>query len=294
MYNVLIVGGDKRNKLLSDILDKQIFKVTVYGFNPDTNFGKDIILTENAPDEVKKADVVIFGLPVTKDGVTAYCQREENKIYLKDLNENFKENALILGGRVTDEVKEIFGGKIIDYTKRDDFAYLNAVPTAEGAIEAAMRNSQKTIHGSLCMVTGFGRCSEILALTLKSMGARVHIYARSVKDISHSEALGFESFNLSQLAKLSYNYDIIFNSVPFGIFTKDSVKTIDPDCIFVDIASAPGGIEKDADKSNFNYMFLPGLPGKYSPYTAAGIIEKVILKIMYENGKDAYRWISKD
>ena len=45
-----------------------------------------------------------------------------------------------------------------------------------------------------------------------------------------------------------------------------------------------------ADK-NINYVFLPGIPGKYSPYTAAEIILKTIENIIAESGKDAKLWI---
>lgn len=294
MYSALIVGGDNRNKLLADILDRQIFSVNVLGFNKNIKFSEDVVFAENLAHAARDADIIIFGLPVSLDGKTVYCPLGNKEIYLSDICKVPKDNALILGGRVTAEVNEIFDSKIIDYTKRDDFAYLNAVPTAEGAIEAAMQKSQKTIHGSLCMVTGFGRCSEILALTLKSMGADVHVYARSAKDLSHCEALGFKAFHLNELDNRAGIYDMVFNSVPFGIFTKECTDGLNPNCIFIDIASAPGGIAEDVCKSDLNYMFLPGLPGKYSPYTAAQIIEKVILKIMYENGKDAYRWILRD
>ena len=56
---------------------------------------------------------------------------------------------------------------------------------------------------------------------------------------------------------------------------------------FADIASAPGGADADEAKARgINYLFLPGLPGKYSPVTAAQIIFKTITNI----GKEANLW----
>ncbi len=294
MYSALIVGGDHRNKFLADILNRRIFNVAVCGFGDDIIFKDDIIRTTNPAKSASMADVIIFGLPMSTDMIKAYCPLGNDDIYIREIIDSTKEGAIIAGGRIKDEISTNCKPPIFDYSKRDDFAYFNAVPTAEGAIEKAMSLSQRTIHGSLCMVTGFGKCSEILAMTLKSMGAIVHVFARSARDLAHSESLGFSSFHLNSLAESISAYDMIFNSVPFGIFTNECTKKIKPECIFIDIASAPGGINEDACKTNLNYSFLPGLPGRYSPYTAAQIIEKVILTIMRESGKDAYRWILRD
>lgn len=291
MYRILVVGGDKRNIYLAGILNRKIFEVSVCGFDESVRFTNDITVADDIKKAASTSDVIVFGLPMSHDNITVNSPYSQKCIYIADIIGNAKKDAVITGGRVNAEIKEKYKCDIWDYAKRDDFAYLNAVPTAEGAIEAAMQLSPCTIHGSLCMVTGFGRCAEVLALTLRAMGARVHVFARSAKDLSHAEALGFNSYHLAQLASLSKDYDMIFNSIPFGIFTSECIDNIKPSCIFTDIASAPGGISEDADKSKIKYNFLPGLPSRYSPCTAAQIIEKVIMTIMRESGKDAYGWL---
>ena len=55
-----------------------------------------------------------------------------------------------------------------------------------------------------------------------------------------------------------------------------------------------GGRMGDANmalKRDINYMFLPGIPGKYSPSSAADIILTTIENIIAESGKDANQWI---
>ena len=126
---------------------------------------------------------------------------------------------------------------------------------------------------------------------VKAFEANVHIYARSIKDLSHAAACGFESRHLDFMAENINQYDIIFNSVPFGIFNADHVKNMKKECIFADIASAPGGIAKNAPKEKINYKFLPGLPGSYSPVSAAEIIKKVVMTLIREKGKDARQWL---
>lgn len=289
MYHILVAGGDERNIYLANLLKSEDCKVSVCGFGRNVHFDDDIIRVKNMRESASLYDLIVLPLPVSSDNITLNTPGSDKSIYISDILDFARKDCIITGGRISKDIQEKYENLIIDYSKRDDFAYLNSVPTAEGAIRAAMKESKKTISGSKCMVTGFGRCSESLALLLKAMGAKVHVYARSIKDLSHAMALGFESFHLSELKSNAAYYDIIFNSVPFGIFTRECTDRINKNSVFIDIASAPGGIACDAGKENLNYHFLPGLPGKYSPYTAAEIIKKVISAIMSESGKDALR-----
>ena len=62
--------------------------------------------------------------------------------------------------------------------------------------------------------------------------------------------------------------------------------------LIADLASMPGGTNpQTAEQKNINYVFLPGIPGKYSPASAADIILKTIENIIAESGKDAKLWI---
>lgn len=52
-------------------------------------------------------------------------------------------------------------------------AVLNAIPTAEGAIQIAMEEMPVTIHGSKALVLGFGRVGKTLAKMLDGIGAKL-------------------------------------------------------------------------------------------------------------------------
>lgn len=287
MYHILVAGGDERNIYLAKLLSEENCKVSVCGFDNSVNFEPNIERVSDIKKSSSMSDLIILPLPVTKNNIILNTPYSSESIYISDILNYAKKGSVITGGRVN----EGLASSVIDYSKRDDFSYLNSVPTAEGAIEAAMKESKKTIAGSVCMVTGFGKCAESLAHLLKAINAKVHIYARSIKDLSHASSLGFESYHISEIETQISRYDLIFNSVPFGIFNKECTDKINKNSVFIDIASAPGGIDCDVDKENINYHFLPGLPGKYSPYTAAEIIKKVILTIVRESGKDALRWL---
>lgn len=290
MKRILIAGGDKRNIYLARILDTEGFEVKACGFDLGVNLGGNIEIATNAKKAAMQSDVIIFGLPASFDNITVNTPHCEDCIYLCDILNSANKNAVIAGGRISEELIKKYGKEIIDYSKRDDFAYLNAVPTAEGAIKACMDELPRTIFGIKCAVTGFGKCAEVLSVMLKSLNADPVVFARSAKDLAHSKALGIKSFHLTDLPAMSKDFDAVFNTVPFGIFSEECINNLKKDCVFIDIASAPGGICNDSLKEKIKYKFLPGLPGKYSPYTAAEIIKNVILTIIRESGKDAYGW----
>lgn len=286
MHHILVAGGDKRNVFLAEILKNDGHKVSVCGFNEETLFPEGIERISDIKNAMSLFDIIVLPLPLSFDGITLNTPYGNDCIYIDDILRYAKKECVVVGGRVGNEILAKYPF-VTDYSKREDFAFLNAVPTAEGAIEAAMKETNKTLWGAKCMVTGFGKCARVLAMKLKSLMCEVHIFARSARDLAHAQCLGFKTFHLNSLKCEACNYDMIFNTVPFGIFGEAEVENMQNSTLFIDIASAPGGIAEDADKSKLSYRFLPGLPGKYSPYTAAEIIKKVISAILLEKGKGA-------
>lgn len=73
---------------------------------------------------------------------------------------------------------------VIDILKKEELAVLNSIPTAEGAIEVAMKNSEITLHNSRVLILGFGRIGKVLAKMLHGIGAKVYVEARKEEDFS--------------------------------------------------------------------------------------------------------------
>lgn len=62
--------------------------------------------------------------------------------------------------------------------KREELAVLNTIATAEGAIEIAIANTNKILHGSNVLVLGFGRIGKVLARKLAGLSTKVTCAAR--------------------------------------------------------------------------------------------------------------------
>lgn len=159
----------------------------------------------------------------------------------------------------------------------------NAVPTAEGAIEIAMSETPITLHGSKCLVTGYGRIGKILAKMLRGIGAKVSVEARKYADLALIEGHSCEAIALGELAHHVGEYDIIFNTVPTMLFDREILCKVKKDALIIDLASRPGGVDFDAAAElGVKVIWALSLPGKVAPVSAGAIIKDTIVNVLKE------------
>ena len=67
---------------------------------------------------------------------------------------------ILLAGSVAAPLKEelVQKTRLVITGDDEELALLNAIPTAEGAIQKAMELSMVTLHGSNALIFGLGRC----------------------------------------------------------------------------------------------------------------------------------------
>ncbi len=261
MKRVLIVGGDRRLKILKNHLEKENFYVETLGLFPDDN------------GEVQKCDILIFPVPTTKDRETVFCPLTNRKIYLKDL-ENQISNQLILC------CNHKFEGKnFIDYNTLDSFAILNAVPTAEGAIETIIHETDYTLWQSKVLVIGYGRVGKIMADRLKALGADVTVSARKPRDFAFLSAFGYKYINTEKLGDMYLDFNIIINTVDFPVLSDKALKNCPAD-LLMDLSSK-GGFDLNYAKALGFKAFKPGgIPGVTAPVTAGSILAKTVTELI--------------
>lgn len=161
----------------------------------------------------------------------------------------------------------------------------NAIPTAEGALQYAMENSQITLHGSKCIVLGFGRCGKVLAHMLKGIGVDLSVEARSLSDLAYIESYGYTPVPLSELSQYLNQYDFIFNTVPTMILDEEKLNKVKKDCLIIELASQAGGVDFNIAKNlGIKIINAQSLPGKVASETAAKIIFDTILNVSSEMG----------
>lgn len=174
--------------------------------------------------------------------------------------------------------------KTIDLSTREDFAYLNAIPTAEGAICTALNNFDTSLYYSNILITGFGRVAKILADRLSGLKCKITIAARSAKDLSLAAALGYNTVDISNLINEVNRFDLIFQTIPFKVLTSDILSKIKESCMIVELSSKSVGTDTEyAVSKELSLINAAALPEKISPITAANILTECVLKIITEN-----------
>lgn len=286
--NFGIIGGDKRQLALACGLLEDGFKVFVAGFESVDSLPPGCS-SMNFQQLARRSDRIILPVPLTKDNIHLHAPHSREPI---PLDESFA--AALSMKKVYCSMSMVLlntsslwtNADVYNYADREDFAIKNAVPTAEGAIEIAMRKYPSTIHGSKCLVTGFGRIGKVLSRMLSGLGADVTVSARRPSDIAWIQAAGFKAILTANILQTPFHhYNLIFNTIPKMIFDHQTLKEISPRAIIIDLSSAPGGIDFEA-ASDLGITTIKGfgLPGKVAPVAAGSIIKETIYNIIKEEG----------
>lgn len=283
---LLILGGDMRIVKMADSFQASGYDVLVYGFGGDVTFNPGVKRAENLEDGIEYADIIITGLPITTDNVTVNSPLFDGEIYFYEVFKCMRENQILIGGKIPENIFKlgnVYKIKVIDYFTREELTVLNSIPTAEGAIEIAMREMPITLHSSKCLVLGFGRIGKILSNMLRGIGAEVFAEARKHEDLAWIKAYGYNVVKLNELKDAVRGKNIIFNTIPYEILSYDVLSNIGKDALIIDLASAPGGVNtKMAEILGIKVITALSLPGKVAPESAGDMIKVTVENILSE------------
>ena len=239
-------------------------------------------------NQALEAELLILPLPVCR-AANLNLPLTDTELAADQLWPRLRPAQLLLGGMTGElaaRLADRFGLTLLDYYSREETQIANAVPTAEGAIQLAMEATESTIHKSQCLVAGFGRVGKLLASRLSALGAEVSVSARKYGDLAWAGACGYHAMRSHSLQGGLGRFDLIFNTVPALLFDERRLRETKADCVLVELASAPGGIDLDAAKRvGRRVLCAPGLPGKVAPRTAAAAIRDSIYHILEERGE---------
>ncbi|MEW5921076.1 MAG: dipicolinate synthase subunit DpsA [Bacillota bacterium] len=278
--NILIIGGDRRELELYYHLRERGAQVYMYGFGSEAPFSKKYLVRDLAL-ELQRAHVIITPLNGIEEDGLIYTPLFDGKVRVNDpvFREGIQNGTLFIAGYVNPKIKKFLQQKeVIVYETRemDEISILNAIPTAEGAIQVAMQNTEITIHNSHCLVLGYGRCGRVLAETLKGLGATVSVAARRSEVLAWILASRMNPLPLHELAGGVHKADIIFNTIPAVVVDREVLCNVKKETLIIDLATYPGGIDFVAAKRmGIKTIVLPGLPGKVAPKTAGKILCQV-------------------
>lgn len=285
--NFAVIGGDLRIIKLSKMLANEGNKVYAYGLEKADEL-KDvdnIIFEESLQRTVKESEIIIGPIPFTSDGKNINSPFSDKKISIRELMHIINAKILI-AGTIPPDVYELANDEyieIIDLMKREELAVLNTIATAEGTIQIAIENTNKILHSSEVLILGFGRIGKVLARKMAGLSAKVTCAARKDEDLAWIKAYGHQCININTIGENLEKYDIIINTVPHLILTEDRLQYVRNDCLLIDLASNPGGIDKRVVKDKqLKLIWALALPGKVAPITSAEFIKDTVYNVLKE------------
>ena len=286
-HKIAIIGGDLRIIKLAIMLAYDENEIYTFGLEKadELKSNKNIIQCDSIKKAIQNVEIVIGPIPFSSNGTTINMPFSDKEITTREMMHVINAKVLIAGG-ISPEVYEMANDEyieIIDIMKREELAVLNTIATAEGTIQIAIENTNKIIHGSEVLILGFGRIGKVLARKLAGLSAKVTCAARKDEDLAWIQAYGHKATNINTIGENLKQYDIIINTVPHIILNEERLKYVKNDCLLIDLASNPGGIDKKAVKDNqLKFVWALSLPGKVAPTTSAEFIKDTIYNIIKE------------
>ncbi len=280
-YEFLIAGGDLRQLYMEKYLKNLGYRVCSVFLTPG-----DGNTNENLKNLIRKSKYIILPLPVSRDRQSINTSMSEKKLTFAAFADCIENGDTVFAGMADDKFRtalEMKGAVVHDYFKREDLAFANAVPTAEGVVSVIKDNVPFTIHSSRTAVTGYGRCGAATANLLKAMNSRVTVSVRSSAQYAKAKADGHKVCFLKDLANHAGEFDIIINTVPAPVIGRDILNRVRRGTLIIETASAPFGVDfESAREMDIKVIKASSLPGKTAPAAAGKIIADVIIQMIRE------------
>ena len=284
----LIAGGDLRFATLAGRL-ADMYTVYAVGFDRNIALSPAVRLIDRIADMNVRADYIVLPLPVSADGVMVSTPFSGSSVSLESLLPVIKEGGIVFGGMISSDIRKLFEDKgitVADYAKREEFAVLNAVATAEGAIQVAMEELATTLSGRKILILGAGRIAKVLIDMLSGFHADITVAARKCSDLAWARVYGCNAVHMNNINSTIPDSEVIFNTVPAVILDEEKLKLIEKGSLVIDLASKPGGVDFDtAGSLGIKTIWLLSLPGKVAPVTSGEIIAGTIENVLSERGE---------
>ena len=209
-----IVGGDVRQVFLGELLAADGMRVGTVGLERHVC---ELPIFCDMAALFAEADVVLLPMPVTRDEMYLHAPLANAPYRLKDVLDAIPAGTSVYGGAIPQTLYEPARRREIrlyDYLKQEELALLNAIPTAEGAIQIAMEQLPVTIHDLSVLVIGAGRIGSAVAMRLRGLGARVTVSARREADFARMYSAGYHCLDTRRLEGQLHAFPLIINTVP--------------------------------------------------------------------------------
>ncbi len=281
--NIWVVGGDPRQAALAALLADDGHGVHTFAMEQGEG-----VTDEDSLAGIDRADCVILPLPATAAGGRLNTPLSDGVYQLAEILDALRPGQLVCAGMADPLLERLTAERglvLHDYFAREELAVLNAIPTAEGAIQIAMEELPITLHDARVLLVGFGRLGRALAPRLIGLGAHVWAAARSHTQRALAESMGVSTEGVERLRDWLCGYDLVINTVPAPLLGMEELAAMKEGALVIDLASRPGGVDMAAAATlGVRVIWALSLPGKVAPVTSGRYIRDTVYHMMEELG----------
>lgn len=280
---IVLAGGDLRQAQLARLLRE---RNRIYTIGIEKAEGLEDTFADFPELREIHPDYIILPVPAESEQGVINTPFSGRRISTEQVLELAAPDTWVLGGKLSGGICETLQSRGLahtDYLQREELAVLNAIPTAEGAIQIAMEELPATIFGLKVLVIGYGRIGKVLCGKLRALGAEVTAAARKYADLARIESDGCTAIPIGGMEPALRESQLIVNTVPVQLLGEGQLSCVPKECLLIDLASKPGGLDfTTANRMGLKVIWALSLPGKVAPLTAGRIIFDTIENIAAE------------
>jgi dipicolinate synthase subunit A len=268
---IAIVAGDRREQEIARCAAAAGAEVRGFGFPWPEDSLDGVHKAASATDALRGADIALMPIPgIAADGALFAPSCEERIIPTREMLARMKSNGHIILGWADENLKaccDANGIALHEYEKDEELMLMRGPAIVEGMLKVMIENTEVTLHKATICVVGQGTIGSLVTRTLVALGGHVHVVARNRVQRASAYAAGAEPHELSELAVLLPEADIVVSSVPAPVVGRDVLATAPRHVLLVDLAAPPGGIDRQAaDDLGLKFVWARGL-GSRAPVT---------------------------
>ena len=281
---VSVVGGDTRQIYTALRLEEYGFDVRLFGL--EHYGGGPLPPRAESLEQALKSDAAVLPLPCSKNGKTLNAPFADAEIPLREIAALASPDAVFFTGMAAESFEKTLsanGATVFDYFRDEALTVKNALLTAEGILGIILDKTDVTVWRMKAAVTGYGRVSYFTCRALKALGAETTVYARNPAQLAKAQTAGLATARLDRLPEQAHEYDVIVNTVPAPVVPAAAVENTRRDCLLIETAGAPYGIDFDACKTYGRELVKAfSLPGRTAPRTAGILIAETVFGMIKE------------
>lgn len=269
--HIAVVGGDEREREIARQAACTGARVTGYGFPWPEEGIAGVELAPDAEQAMRGARYALFPIPgIAADGSLFGPAASRPIVPDTALLTALAPQATIILGAADERLRaaaRAAGVALVEYEHDRELMLMRGPAIVEGALAAAIAETEVTLHAAAAVVVGYGTIGALLAGALRLLGARVNIAARNPVQRAAAYAAGLGAVSLEELPALAAGLDMVFSTVPAPVVSDHVLSELPRGTLVMDLAAPPGGVDlRRARELGLRAVWARGL-GRRAPVT---------------------------